>query len=177
MVQFRQDPAVRQRQVISPPLIAILIFGIHQYSGWRSIVAVVTVTFRRFISQLISRPVEASAARVTQGVGTVRLMPFGNCFGAFGDFSASCGCTCYRCAFFQQLRQEMPSTISSGSITLPRDLDILAFVIADQTGHIDGLNPAAPFSSFDEVHGHHDHAGNPEEDDVEAGTITLVGWN
>lgn len=48
---------------------------------------------------------------------------------------------------------------------------LLAFVVADQAGHVDGMerNLRLAVFVFDEVHGHHDHAGDPEEDDVEAG--------
>ncbi len=41
----------------------------------------------------------------------------------------------------------------------------------NQTGHVDGMERHLRLAVFvtDEVHGHHDHAGNPEEDDIEAG--------
>ncbi len=54
---------------------------------------------------------------------------------------------------------------------------LLAFVVADQTGHVDGMerNLRLAIFIFDEVHGHHDHAGDPEENNVEAGHH-YAGW-
>ena len=74
--------------------------------------------------------------------------------------------------FLQQLRQgDAVNHIQRvNDVTLGLG-HLLAFVIADQTGHVDGLKRNLRFTVFifDEVHGHHDHAGDPEEDNVEAG--------
>ncbi|MNE13997.1 hypothetical protein D3C80_1068540 [compost metagenome] len=78
------------------------------------------------MSQLMSRPVEASAARVKRRASVpCGSMPFGNCFSVrLRIFSASCGCIMLPVRFSSRSSSEMPSTMSSGSITLPFDLDI-----------------------------------------------------
>ena len=47
---------------------------------------------------------------------------------------------------------------------------LLAFFVTDKARDVDGLERDLRLAVFvlDEVHGHHDHPGNPEEDDVEA---------
>ena len=80
--------------------------------------------------------------------------------------------------FFQQFRQR--NTVNHiqrvNHVTLGFG-HLLAFVITNQTGHVNSVERHLRFAIFifDEVHGHHDHAGNPEEDDVEAG-YHHAGW-
>ncbi len=128
----------------------------------------------------MSRPVEASAARVKRSAqyraaqcrsGTASRCAYGFCRQLRLHHIAG--------TFFQQFRQRIPSTISSGSITLPLDLDIfwLRHHESGRSCKRCGTAPAVCIFIFDEVHGHHDHAGNPEEVMSKPDTITLVGWN
>ncbi len=128
----------------------------------------------------MSRPVEASAARVKRSAsvraaqcrsGTASRCAYGFCPPLRLHHIAG--------TFFQQFRQRNTVTISSGSITLPLDLDIFwpSYHESGRSCKRCGTAPAVCHFIFDEVHGHHDHAGNPEEDDVKPDTITLVGWN
>ena len=110
LVEFRQDPAVRQRQGhLAAVKAAILIFGIHQHkaAGVPQLVAEVTVTF-----QTLHIPVDIAAGRgqrrqgKAQGVGTVRLNAVRELLlGAFGDFFRQLRLHHVTGAFFQQLRQ------------------------------------------------------------------------
>ncbi len=77
LVEFSEDPAIRQRQGhFATVEAAILIFGVHQYeaAGVPQLVTEVTVTF-----QTLHVPVDIATGRgqrcqgETQGVGAVRL--------------------------------------------------------------------------------------------------------
>ena len=98
--------------------------------------------------------------------------------GAFGDFFRQLRLHHVTGAFFQQLRQgNAVDHIQRVDNVALRFGHLLAFVIADQAGHVDGFKRHLRLAVFifDEVHGHHDHAGNPEEDDIEAGNHH-AGW-
>jgi len=109
----------------------------------------------------------------------VSLNPVRELFlGALADFLRQLRLHHVAGAFFQQLFQR--NTVNHiqrvNDVTLGFG-HLLAFVVADQTGHVDGMewNLRLAVFIFDEVHGHHDHAGDPEEDNVEAGHHH-AGW-
>ena len=70
------------------------------------------------------------------------------------------------CALATSASRSMPSIRSIGSSTLPLDLDIFwPCGVAHQAVDVD----LAERHVAHELEAHHDHAGDPEEDDVEAG--------
>ncbi|MOA12824.1 hypothetical protein D3C78_1328460 [compost metagenome] len=98
--------------------------------------------------------------------------------GALGDFLCQLRLHHVAGTFFQQVCQR--NTVNHiqriDNVTLGFG-HFLAFIVTNQTGHVDGFKRNLRFAVFifDEVHGHHDHAGDPEEDDVEAGHHH-AGW-
>ena len=183
LVKFRQDPAVCQRQGhFAAVKAAILIFGVHQHeaAGVPQLVTEVTVTF-----QTLHIPVDVTTGGgqrrqgEAQGVGTVRFDPVRELLlGTLADFLRQLRLHHVAGTFFQQLfqRDTIDHVQRVDNVTLGFG-HLLAFVVADQAGHVDGMewNLRLAVFVFDEVHGHHDHAGNPEEDDVEAGDHH-AGW-
>src|SRR6187401_3349572 len=109
----------------------------------------------------MSRDGPASDANVKRSASVPNAaIPSGNCLRvAFSMPGARCGCIRPVVRFFSNASSVMPSTMSSGSMTLP-----LAFAIAHQAVHVH----LAERHVAHELHAEHDHAGNPEEDDVEA---------
>lgn len=84
--------------------------------------------------------------------------------------------------FCTRVSRSMPSMMSSGSRTLPLDLDIF-WPWPSRTRpwtcarSLERYLRGAVFV-LDQVHGQHDHPGNPEENDVETGRFsTSVEWN
>ena len=116
----------------------------------------------------MSRPGLASEAKVKRSASVPKAgMPSGNSFLVFLAMLSACfGFIRPVVRFSTSASMPMPSIRSIGSSTLPLDFDIfLAFAVADQAMHIDVLER----NLAGDVLGHHDHAGDPEEDDVEAG--------
>ncbi|ENZ84188.1 hypothetical protein D088_330001 [Salmonella enterica subsp. houtenae serovar 16:z4,z32:-- str. RKS3027] len=177
LVEFRQNPAVRQRQGhLAAVEAAILVFGIHQHkaAGVPQLVTEVTIAF-----QALHIPVDIATGRgqcrqgEAQGVGAVRLDAVRELFfGTLADFLRHLRLHHVAGTFFQQFRQgdAVHHIQRVNDVTLGLG-HLLAFVVANEAGHVDGMERYLRLAVFifDEVHGHHYHAGNPEEDDVEAG--------
>ena len=101
----------------------------------------------------MSRPVEASAARVKRRASVpCGSIPSGNCFSVrLAIFSANCGCIILPVRFSNSSGSEIPSIMSSGSITLPLDLDIFcpsSSRIRPVTYTVLNGTCGLPFSSF-----------------------------
>ncbi len=128
----------------------------------------------------MSRPVEASAARVNAArqyrAAQCRSGTASRCA---SDFVRQLRLHHIAGTFFQQFGSEIPSTISSGSITLPLDLESSGLRHHESGRSCKRCGTALRFAIFifDEVHGHHDHAGNQKKMMSKPDTITLVGWN
>jgi hypothetical protein len=132
------------------------------------------------MSNLMSRPVVARAAKVkAQGVGAVGLDAVRKLFaGGLVDFLRHLRLHEAGGAFFHQ-RVEVDAVddverIEHVALGLGH---FLAFGVAYQAVHIHGLERyfgAAGFVAH-KMHGHHDHARHPEENDVEAGDQHIGG--
>ncbi len=74
----------------------------------------------------MSRPFVASAQKVKRNASVPNAgIPFGNCFlVAASIFCLRCGCNKFSVRFLIKLSKSIPSIKSSGSNTLPFDLDI-----------------------------------------------------
>ena len=183
LVELCQNPAVRQRQRhFTTVEAAILTFRVHQHkaAGVPQLVTEVTVAF-----QTLHIPVDVTTGRSqcrqgeAQRVSTVRLNTVRELFlGALTDFVRQLRLHHIAGTFFQQFWQR--NTVNHiqriNNVTLGFR-HLLAFVITNQAGHVNGVERHLRFAIFifDEVHGHHDHAGNPEEDDVET-RYHHAGW-
>ncbi|CCK17247.1 hypothetical protein BN136_3257 [Cronobacter universalis NCTC 9529] len=177
LVEFRQDPAIGQRQhFLAAVEAAILLFGVHQHetAGVPQLVAEVAVAF-----ETLHVPVDIATGggqrrqRKAQGVGAVRLDAFRELLlGALADFLRQLRLHHVAGTFLQQFFQrDAVDHIQRVNHVALGFGHLLAFIVADKTGHIDGFKRHLRLAVFifDEVHGHHDHAGNPEEDNIEAG--------
>ncbi|CCJ87390.1 hypothetical protein BN133_3767 [Cronobacter dublinensis 582] len=177
LVEFRQDPAVRQRQhFLAAVETAVLILGVHQHeaAGVPQFVTEVAVAF-----ETLHIPVDIAAGRgqrrqrEAQGVGAVRLDAVRELLlGALADFLRQLRLHHVAGALLKQVFKGDAVNHIQRVDNVPLGFGhLLAFVIADKPGHVDGVERHLRLAVFifDEVHGHHDHAGNPEEDNVEAG--------
>ena len=90
-------------------------------------------------------------------------------FGALGDFC--CLLRLHHVAgtllqkFFQTYTVNHVQRVNNVTLGLTH---LLTFFIPNETCNVYGLERNLRFTVFilDEVHGHHNHSGNPEEDDV-----------
>ncbi|MNH03251.1 hypothetical protein D3C79_625080 [compost metagenome] len=175
-VEFGQDPAVRQRQhFLAAVEAAVLTFRVHQHkaAGVPQLVTEVAVAF-----QALHVPVDVTAGRgqrrqgEAQGVGAVRFDTVRELLlGALADFFRQLRLHHVAGAFFQQIFQrDAVNHVQRIDDVAFRLGHLLPFVVADQAGHVDRLERDLRLAVFvlHEVHGQHDHARNPEEDDVEA---------
>src|SRR5690606_30420054 len=177
VLQLADDPTVSQRQfywfIVDT---AVFAFGIHQYVAGSvpKLVTEVAVAF-----QALHVPVDVTAGGghgcqgETQGVGAVGGDAFGEfLLGALADFLGQLRLHQVAGAFLQQLvqRDTVDHVQRVDDVTLGLG-HLVAVLVPDQTGDVYGFERylwGAVFV-FHEVHGHHDHPGNPEEDDVETG--------
>ena len=105
------------------------------------------------MSQLISRPVDAIAASVKRraSVPCASIPPANTLRVSFSILAASFGCIMLPVRFCTRSSSSMPSIMSSGSSTLPFDLDILSPLssrIKPVTYTVLNGTCGLPFSSF-----------------------------
>src|SRR5690606_2690604 len=154
----------------------VFAFGVHQHvaGGVPQLVAKVAVAF-----QALHVPVDVTAGGghgcqgEAQGVGAVGGDAFREfLLGARPDLFDQLRLHQVAGTPFQQIRQAdaVDHVQRVDDVTL-RLGHLVAVLVPDQAGDIHGMEGylwGAVFV-FHEVHGHHDHPGNPEEDDVETG--------
>jgi len=155
---------------------AILAFGIHQHEagGVPQLVAEIAIT-------LATAEIEVDIAaqrcqrgkREAQRIGAERRNAIGK-FLAGGFFDAGSLLRIHQTGGtlgYQRIDIDAIDQIDRVERIALRLRHLLAAGIAYQAMHVHGLERYLP----GEVSGHHDHAGDPEEDDVEAVTSTEEG--
>ena len=174
LLQAAEQPAVDERDAIcgsasSSP--TVLAFDVHQHEARRvpQLVAEVAVALAA-VEVEVERAVERRERREREahGIGAERRDAVGKLLARALARSTrpGAGPSCSLVRFATSVSTSTPSMRSSGSSTLPFDFDILLpFLVAHDGVDVD----VAERHLAGEVGRRHDHARDPEEDDVEAG--------
>ncbi len=180
-LQLRDDPAVGQRQLVGLAVLpTVLTLVQHVAGGVPDLVAEVAIAFDAAHVELdVATGRGQGAERETQGVGTVAGDTLGELgLGLLGDLLGQLGLHHAAGAFLQQgIEGDAIDDVQRVQHVALGLGHLLALAVTHQAVHVHGLerNLGRAVLVLDQVHGQHDHARNPEEDDVEAGDQHIGG--
>ena len=143
----------------------------HKAGGVPDFVAKIAVAFHAFHVELdVAACIRQRAEGKTHCICTVGVNAVGKFFaGGFFDLGGVFGVHQTSGAFaHQRLQVDTVDQVERVEYVAFRLGHFLPFAITHQTMHIDGFKRHLRLAVvvFDKVQGHHNHAGNPEEDDV-----------
>ncbi len=180
-LQLRDDPAICQRQLVGFAVLAAVFALVQNVTrGVPDLVAEVAIAFDATHVELdVATGRGQRAEREAQGVGAVAFDAIGEFFaGGFLDLLRQFRLHQARGALLDQGFQvdavDDVQRVKDVALGLGH---LLALAVAYQTVYVDSLERNLRRAVFvlHQVHGHHDHTGNPEENDVETGDQHVGG--
>src|SRR5690606_38114326 len=169
ILQQADNPAVCKAQFGSSVGVQFMAFGVHQHKagGVPQLVAEVAIAFTALHVEVdvatqggVSGHGKAQRVRTEGGdaIGIVLLGALANALSLLGIHQAK------RALVYQAFQVDAVDQIHRVNRVALGFAHLLAFHIAHQSVNIDGVERNAA----GQVHAHHDHAGHPEENNVEA---------